>query len=257
MALCTVHYRSKALTKVTAATIILPEGPERGPFPIFYLLHGYSDDHTMWTRKTSLERYAERLPLIIVMPDGGHGFYTDAEAGYAYDTAITRDLVEFVDSRFHTDPRREARVIGGLSMGGYGALRLALAHPDLFCSAVSHSGALAWAHTPFDPATAWGAANIRLAGTQPQGGPNDLFALAARADRATLPALRIDCGIDDFLLDDNRRYHAHLQELGIAHEYAEYPGAHDWAYWDEHVQGALAFHARALGITPSASTEDA
>ncbi|GAC1400393.1 MAG: alpha/beta hydrolase family protein [Chloroflexota bacterium] len=257
MALCTLHYRSTALQKVTAATVILPEDGMTGPFPVFYLLHGYSDDHTVWTRNTSLERYAARLPLIIVMPDGGHGFYADAREGYAYDTAITRDLIGFVDSRFHTDPRREARVIGGLSMGGYGAIRLALTHPHLFCSAVSHSGVLAWSHDPFDLATPRGAAAARIAGPSPLGGPNDLFALAERSDRALLPALRIDCGTDDTLIEHNRRFHAHLDRLGISHEYAEFPGAHDWAYWDEHVRDALAFHMRALDPRPAAGLDGA
>ena len=65
---------------------------------------------------------------------------------------------------------------------------------------------------------------------------------------STLPALRIDCGLGDFLLQDNRRFHQHLEKLGIPHEYAEYPGEHNWAYWDTHVQEAIAFFARALGI---------
>ncbi len=251
MAHCSLTYFNNALGKMTGLTVILPEAEGlRGPYPTFYLLHGYSDDHTAWTRRTSLERYAEQLPFIIVMPDGGHGFYVDAQQGYAYDTAITRDLIAFVDDAFHTDPRRDKRVVGGLSMGGYGAIKLALAHPDLFSGAVSHSGALAWAHTDFTPDTEWGRSAMRIVGEHSHGGPHDLFALAERADRATLPALRIDCGVDDFLIEDNRAFHIHLDALGIPHQYAECPGGHTWAYWDEHVQEALAFLAETIGLAP-------
>jgi len=145
MALSELHYFSTALEKMTTATVILPEGDDMppGPYPVFYLLHGLSDDHTRWHSHTSLARYVEGMPLIIVMPDGGRGWYTDAREGYAYETAIVRDLIGLVDRVYHTDPRREARVIGGLSMGGYGAVKLALKRPDLFRAAVSHSGALA------------------------------------------------------------------------------------------------------------------
>ena len=249
MALCDMHRFSTALDKMTAATLILPEGEDaRGPFPVFYLLHGLSDDHTAWVRRTSIERYAQGLPLIIVMPDGGRGFYTDAREGFAYETAML-DLIAYVDQTFRTDARREARVIGGLSMGGYGALKLALKRPDLFCSANSHSGALVRRHAPIDPGNPGAAEFIRIFGPNPQGGPDDDFALAERIDRRLLPALRIDCGTEDGLLDGNRRFHAHLDALGIPHEYQEFPGGHTWDYWDRHVQEALAFHARVLGIS--------
>ncbi len=258
MTLCDLRYYSPALEKETGATVVLP--PTRGvepapapPFPVFYLLHGLSDDYSAWTRRSNIERYAEDYPFIVVMPDGGRGFYTDARDGYAYETAIVRDLVGLVDSAFRTDARREARVIGGLSMGGYGALRLALRHPDLFCSATSHSGALAVAHRRLDLTRADEREFSRIFGPDPNGGPDDLFALAEGIDRSRLPALRIDCGTDDFLLNANRRFDARLTSLGIDHEYEEFPGAHTWDYWDQHVRDALAFHARSIARSGGAT----
>jgi len=234
---------------MSGAMVVLPEREDwRGPFPVFYLLHGLSDDYTAWSRRTSIERYVQDLPMIVVMPDGGRGFYTDAVAGFAYESAIVRDLIPFVDRTFHTDARREGRVIGGLSMGGYGSVKLALAHPDLFCSAVSHSGALGLGGRPLEGHQEIREELVRLFGPQPAGGPTDLYALAERVDRALLPALRIDCGTEDGLLEQNRGFHAHLDRLGIPHEYQEFPGAHTWDYWDTHVQEAIAFHARALGL---------
>ena len=248
MALCEVHYFSPALGMQTSAYVIVPEAEGRRQFPVLYLLHGLSDDHTIWLRRTSIERYVEGLPLMVVMPNGGRGFYCDAAEGFAYDTAISRDLIGFIDRVFPTRNDRSGRCIGGLSMGGYGSLALALRHPDLFCSAASHSGAVAFGHRMQAPDEALASEWRRILGPDPVGGPNDLFALAAAIDREHLPAIRIDCGTSDFLLEDNRAFHQHLVDLGIPHAYAEYPGEHNWAYWDEHVQEQILFHARALGI---------
>ena len=250
MAVCEIHFSSgNILNKMTSAMVILPEG-KPGPFPAFYLLHGLSDDHTVWVRRTSIERYVEHLPLIVVMPNGERGFYTDSKSNpkAAFETNLLRDLIGFVDNTFQTIPKRAGRVIGGLSMGGYGAVKIALKHPDLFCAAVSHSGALAFASRPFSKDDEWGREWIPVFGKNPQGGSEDIFALIERADRNSLPALRIDCGIDDFLIEDNRRLHQHLENLGIPHEYQEFPGEHNWAYWDEHVQEAIAFFAGILGL---------
>jgi S-formylglutathione hydrolase FrmB len=245
MALCTLRYFSASLDRMTAATLILPERLP-GPFPVLYLLHGLSDDHTAWTRRTRLERHAEGLPLIIVMPDGGRGYYTDAPEGEAYERAIVDDLVPYIDATFHTDARRAARAIGGLSMGGYGALKLALGHPDLFAGATAHSTsrALAWTHEPDTEEAKF----VRVFGAHPRGGPADLFAQAERVDQAGLPALRLDCGTEDALLPVSRRFHEHLAALGIPHEYAEYPGGHAWDYWDLRVQEALRFHLPRLAV---------
>lgn len=238
-----------ALNKMTAATVIWPEG-RPGPFPVFYLLHGLSDDHTAWVRRTSVERYVDGLPLIVVMPDGGRGFYTDAKSkpNAAHETAIVRDLVSFVDRNFRTIPGREGRVVGGLSMGGYGALKLALKYPGLFRAAASHSGAVGFASRRYRATVEWDREWLPVVGPDPRGSDDDLFALAKRIHRDRLPALRIDCGRDDFLIEDNRRFHRHLARLKIPHAYVENPGAHTWDYWDREVRAALAFFRPLLGI---------
>jgi putative tributyrin esterase len=248
VAFCELKYFSPALGRQTAANVILPQGEQAGPFPVFYLLHGLSDDHTIWQRRTSIERYVEGLPLIVVMPDGGRGFYCNAVEGFAYETALVQDLVGYVDRIFPTRAERAGRCVGGLSMGGYGAIRTALAHPDMFCSANSHSGAMGFARRAFEGNDAWAVEFRRIVSPNPAGGPNDLYALAEKIDRSLLPALRMDCGTEDFLIEENREYHAYLESLGVPHEYVEFPGAHDWSYWDIHVQEALAFHRKSLGI---------
>jgi S-formylglutathione hydrolase FrmB len=208
------------------------------------------DNHTGWCRRSSIERYVEVLPLIVVMPNAERSFYTDSPVMplVQFETFFTTDLIAFVDRTFRTKREAPARALAGLSMGGYGALKLALKHPDLFCAASSLSGALDIAEyikrgslskVEFD----------QLFGDSPIGGDDDLFAIAERADRASLPALRFDCGVDDPLIKCNRRLHTHLTELCVPHEYHEHPGVHSWTYWDTHIQETIPWVCEQLGIT--------
>jgi len=241
----TYRYFSEALQKQTQAEILLPDPKMTGPFHVMFLLHGLSDDQSIWMRRTSIERYVADLPLIVVMPDGGRGWYSDAIAGYAYETAIGKELPELVEKTFST---KGPWCITGLSMGGYGALKLALRYPERFHSAVSHSGALYFGHNEFTGTDAFAAEARRVVGETPAGGVNDLYALVGKLRPSKMPLVRIDCGTEDFLLEANRDFHAHLKELGVAHEYSEYPGGHTWDYWDLHVQEALEFHAGHLHL---------
>jgi S-formylglutathione hydrolase FrmB len=228
--------------------VILPDCG-KPPFPVFYLLHGLSDDYTIWHRRTRIEWYVRDLPLIVVMPDGFRGFYTNNEEGPQYATYMAEELPTFMERHFSAQSGRAGRCVGGLSMGGYGALRLALGYPERYVSATSHSGALAFGHDPVADSDFRAPEFRRIAGALPTGSQHDLFALAAKVRQAgNAPALRIDCGTEDFLVQPNRRFVEHLRTLELAHEYQEFPGTHSWDYWDVHVQEALAFHARHLAL---------
>ncbi len=245
MAFCTLHHFSTSLNKMVGMNIILPEQIS-GRVPVYYLLHGLSDDYTAWHRRSAIERHVQDLPLIVVMPDGGRSWYCDGVDAPRYESYLINDLLGFIDRTFPTRAERAGRVIGGLSMGGYGALKLALKFPKLFLAANGHSGAydITTTDTPLHDIPEW----RHVFGAHPAGGKDDVYGLADRLDPTTAPALRLDCGTDDSLLDSSRRFHAHLAACGLAHEYVEFPGAHNWEYWDTHVPAALAFHARHLGI---------
>ena len=252
MALCDVHWSSTVLAKKVGTYVILPEpSVVQPPFATFYLLHGLSDDYTVWLRRTRIEWYVRELPLMVVMPDGYRGFYTANADGHDYARYVADELVEFVERNFPAQRSREGRCVGGLSMGGYGALRLALGYPDRFASANSHSGAVLHGHRnaprpdgPLSPAEF-----RRIFGEHPEGSDHDLLELARRAAAAgSLPRILLDCGTEDFLIEDNRAFHRALRQLNVPHEYREFPGAHDWDYWDRHVRDALAFHAHALSL---------
>jgi S-formylglutathione hydrolase FrmB len=240
MAFSTLYYWSPALGKQVMANVILPEGQGAGPFSVLYLLHGRSDDHSIWARRTRIECYVANLPLIVVMPDGARGFYCDGVNAPAYQTAIAIDLVDFIDATFHTKAERSGRFLSGNSMGGYGAVKLALQYPDRFASAHGLSSACCFGHnqnltSPEMSAIYGDAAN--------GGGPNDLYVLTEKAAPGQWPRIRLCCGVDDFLIEDNREFHRHLESLGRVHEYEEFPGAHDWDYWDLHIRDSLKFHA--------------
>jgi S-formylglutathione hydrolase FrmB len=242
MSLCQVHRYSDLLGKHVGLYVILPE-VGAGPFPTFYLLHGLSDDYTNWIRRTRIEWYARADPLIIVIPDGYRGFYTNANNGLPYARYIAEETVAFVEKMFPANPQREGRFVGGLSMGGYGAMRLALAYPQVFASANSHSGALM--HGTRTPSQTHLWEYEQIFGTALAGSDHDLLKHAnAARDAGVLPRIRIDCGVDDPLLKDNRDFHDALTEMNVPHEYEEFPGGHDWDYWDLHVRDALRFHLR-------------
>jgi S-formylglutathione hydrolase FrmB len=242
----TFHFLSQSLQRHQAFNFILPD-PARvgeGPYHCFYLIHGASDDYTAWMTHTGIWRYVRDLPLVVVMPDVERSFCINTFAGERFEDYLLEDVIPRAEHAFPIKPGRENRVVGGLSMGGYGSMMLGLKHPDRFCSVGSHSSAFEahssqhWTHT-FGPSAS------------PTRHDYDLFRLAELVDRAQLPELFIDCGTEDFLLEANRHFHRHLARLGIPHHYAEHPGAHDWEYWDRHIQESLAHHCRALGIGPA------
>jgi S-formylglutathione hydrolase FrmB len=250
MSFCQLHWNSQILRKQTTTWVLLPD-VGTPPFAVFYLLHGLSDDQTMWMRRTRIEMYAARWPMIIVMPDGGRGFYTNHAAGPQWATHIAEELPAMIERTFPAKTARDGRCIGGLSMGGYGALRVALGYPDRFVSANSHSGAL------LGPSLPRGVISMdeyhQMFGPAYEGSEHDLTVLAKRAkdNRATLPRLLIDCGRDDHLLEANRKIHRELSALQVEHEYNdELPGGHDWNYWDSRVSTAIAFHAKQMGLQP-------
>ena len=246
MSFCTINWFSNSIGKMVQTNVILPE-VGKPPFATFYLLHGLSDDYSAWHRRTRIEMYVANLPMIVVMPDGYRGFYTKNEQGPDYFKYMTEDLPSFIERNFPAKKARGARCVGGLSMGGYGALRMALGRPDLFASANSHSGAMlagSSSKTSLDQQEM-----RRIFGANPKGTDHDLIHLAAKAQKAgQLPKMLIDCGTEDFLLEHNRTYHQELTKLKIDHEYREFPGSHSWDYWDEHVRDAIAFHAKNLRL---------
>jgi len=249
MALFHCNFFSAVLGLSVSADVILPQpGMQRkGKLPVLWLLHGLSDDHTIWQRRTSIERYVEQMRLAVVMPAVDRSFYTDMAQGNRYWSYIADELPSLARSFFPLSARREDNFVAGLSMGGYGAFKLALSHPSRFAAAASLSGALhnfaEDAAASEDPA--WAAELARVFGdlTTFTGGPNDVYHLAARVAKGKTPSPQLFqcCGTEDFLYEGNLRFKAHAESLGLPLTYEEGPGEHVWSYWDVMIQRVLAW----------------
>ena len=191
-------------------------------------MHGSGGDHTDWTSNTRIAALADRYHVILVMPDGGHeSWYIDSpfDSGSRYETFIGDEVVSYVDLHFRTIATQRARAITGASMGGFGALRIALDRPDTFGAVGSISGAV-------DPRCCADEPGIDHVFGDPGRHPSfwDRNVIAASASafvRAHLD-LTIDCGRDDAFVGSNRTLHERLVALGVPHDYAERPGGHTW-----------------------------
>jgi putative tributyrin esterase len=251
MALLRCDFFSDVLGLSTSMTVILPQRTStqigltgdagEQPPPVLYLLHGLSDDDTIWLRRTSIERYVAPLGLAVVMPQVHRSFYADEAHGGRYWTFIAEELPALVGSFFRVSQRREDTFVAGLSMGGYGAIKLALRHPDRFAAAASLSGALdvaglsSRAPLPEDPGLI-----RRVFGDGPvAGGPDDLLALLAAADPVALPALQVSCGSEDVMFPDNQTFVERCAQAGVAVRTRFGPGDHEWDYWDIQIQDVL------------------
>ncbi|TLS50291.1 esterase family protein [Paenibacillus antri] len=242
MALLQCQFFAESLGVQATMNVILPQRrgrPPEGGHPVLYLLHGNSDDHSMWIRRTSVERYAEARGLAVVMPAVNRSYYTDMAYGPNYWTFVSEELPETARSFFPIAERREGRFVAGLSMGGYGAFKLALRHPDRFAAAASLSGALdvyrMWDIREADMKLIFGKRS-RIRGSD-----DDLFALARKRveEGATLPKLYQCCGTEDFLYRDNIRFRAHAERLGCELTYREEAGDHEWSYWDRNIERVI------------------
>ncbi len=251
LAFATIQYYSHSLRKASAFNVIFPDSPDASrPWAVYYLLHGLSDDHTTWSRRSCVERYTLGYPLMVVMPDGGRGWFTNAQNGDAYEDDFLKDVVGMVEKNFPVRAERSGRAIGGLSMGGFGAVKLGLKHPGLFASVDSMSGVVGFLRRPFE-SKKLAPEFTRIFGRSPKDGPEDPFALASAVEPSRRPALRLVCGDEDPFLLQNRGFRGHLKGLDFPHEYEEHAGSHTWGFWDRHVRAAIDFHRRNLGIADS------
>ena len=254
----TVQFESKLVGKTLPYNVVLPVDYEQPSakaktYPVLYLLHGFTGHYDNWTTKTKLVDYAAQYSMIIVTPEGNNGWYLDSATvpTEKYETYIIEELIPDVQRRFRANATREGRAIAGLSMGGYGAIKFGLKHPEMFAFAGSLSGAIS-AATLGEKELSPGPIRDSLFQTfgpadSPTRVANDVPRLAkeySTKQRTPLPYLYIDCGTEDFLFKDNREFVRLLVELKIPHEYRQLPGTHNWKYWDAQVQEVLRLAAR-------------
>ena len=250
----TVQFKSKLINSTLPYNVVLPPdyaSPETktSRYPVMYLLHGLTGHYSDWTTRTKLAEYAAQYKMIIVMPEGNDGWYTDSATmpTEKYETYIVQELIPDVRDRYRTIEKREARAIAGLSMGGYGALKFGVKYPELFGFAASMSGALGAASWTLEDLrgnqwiwrsliSIFGPPNsaVRTANDL-----NDLLKSMPAERIATLPYIYLDCGTEDPLLPSSKVLADILLMRKIPHEFRQLPGTHNWVYWDQQVVEVL------------------
>ena len=265
MALIHCNFFSQVLGLTSSMSVILPDpGPleaglstqlRRERYPTLYLLHGLSDDHTIWQRRTSIERYVEGLNLAVVMPAVQRSFYTDTVTGERYWRFISEELPAIARHFFPLSEVRDNNYVAGLSMGGYGAFKLALTYPERYGAAASLSGTLDVVRLAQAEQAAGQSELQHIFGevSALKDGPNDLFSLAAQMVQQgrSQSGLYQWCGTEDFLYADNTHFRKYMESLGLAVTYEEGPGGHEWSCWDAQIQRVLAW-LPGIGRRPAA-----
>lgn len=240
----TVAVYSKSMDKYVKNVIILPDSyiDAQQSYNVLYLLHGAYGSYSDWISKVpKISDYADKYNLIIVCPDGAQfGWYLDSpiDAKYQYETYCSKELIAYIDKIYRTKATKDSRAITGLSMGGHGALSLAIKHQDVWGVVGSMSGAL----------------NIDLIKNDYELGKrlgdyakqperwkqNAVYYLVEELKNGKLKII-FDCGVDDFLYQINLETHQKLLERRIEHTFMVRPGAHNWDYWAKSIAYHLVF----------------
>ena len=252
MAFMQCFIRSSVLGKGCNVNVLIPQHYEadgitpggRQTYKVLYLLHGLSDDYSSWMRRTSIERYLGNLDVVAVMPDVDRSFYTDMKYGLKYWTFISEELPALISQMFPVSTRREDTFVAGFSMGGYGALKLALNHPEKFAAAGAMSSVTDIISKFGDPRyQGWQFENIFGSPEEVISKGNDLFtALDKTACQAVKPRIIQICGTEDYLWQDNLKLKSAFEKNSYPdYVFESHPGIHSWDFWDVHIQTILKF----------------
>lgn len=244
----TVDIFSASMHKSIRCIVIRPDDyrftGER--YPVLYLLHGWSGNYGGWlTEAPQLRQHADRFQMLIVCPDGGYdSWYVDSpvDSTVRYETHISKEVVQFVDYYYYTRQEPGGRAIAGLSMGGHGAMSLAIRHPEVFGAAGSMAGGLdlrPWKKNNWDLKGVLGDPELFWSNWEEFSVVN----LISRLKSLKMPLI-IDCGTGDFFVEGNREMHRRLLEAAYPHEYTERPGEHNGAYWGNAVDYQVLFFVK-------------
>lgn len=248
MAFLQCEIESSSVRTPTTVLAVLPQDVPMRPAPraTLYLLHGRGQGGLSWVRYTSAERYAEQYNVAVIIPDAARSFYTDMRFGSDYFTYVTDELPSICKKLFRIEEAPAKTYVFGLSMGGYGALKCALTYPERYagCGAFSAVPDLRFhlGHTPKDDPKYREQQGIFGTELKPADG-DDLYKLVEKtAASPQRPELFITCGTEDGLYPMNKSFCSHLSKLGYTHTFLEWPGEHEWGFWDVSLQKAMEYY---------------
>ncbi len=233
---------SEKMNRDIPCVIVLPDDyNKKDSYSVVYLLHGYGGDEGMWLRlRPDLSEVATRDSIIIVCPDGENSWYWDSplRPESQFETFVAVELVRYIDKKYATRACREGRAITGLSMGGHGALWLAIRHPETFGAAGSTSGGVDIRPFPgnWEMKLSLGEYNENVECWNTHTVINQLDGLKEKNI-----ALIIDCGYEDFFAEVNNKLHDELLRRGVSHDYYTRPGGHTGDYWRNSIDFQLLF----------------
>ena len=241
----TLH--SSELRQDTHVNILIPKIDLQvdKQYKTLWLLHGLNGDNTSWTRLSSIERYARERELIVIMPSVDRSWYTNTAYNVNYFNYVTKELPEICSHLFKgISTKREDNIVGGLSMGGYGALKIALTYPERYGACISLSGSLDITRKgrKYDLEEWRSIFGFQIeSALDLEGSEHDLFALAERNknEGSPFPKIYMWCGLQDTLIEANHAFDNHLTALGVEHTFEESEGDHSWKWWDLHIQSAM------------------
>lgn len=234
---------SNSMKKNIKTVVVVPSSLDKKsmPAPVVYLLHGYAGNYSSWVSSVpEIKKLSDDYRIIIVCPDAENSWYFDSPVNPAvkYETFASKELIEFIDSKYNTIKSREGRAITGLSMGGHGALYLAIRHQDTFGAAGSMSGGVDIRPFPEN----WEImASLGTIDKNRSNWENNTVVNMTGYIKAGSLAIIFDCGTEDFFIKVNRDLHDKLLLSKIPHEYTERPGQHNWEYWRNAVQYQLLY----------------
>ena len=240
-----VNIPSRAMGKSYKATVITPDGYKDSgkPYPVVYLLHGWSGNYEDWVKSAGIEYLADKYDVIIITPDGDYDkWYVDSKIkkDSKFSTYFGKEIIEYMDKNYRTIAEKEGRAITGLSMGGYGALYLTIKHPDTFGSVASMSGGV----DPESFKNNWGISNVINPAKSGETWNDYVIASLAPELLNQNVNILIDCGVNDFFIESNRKLHTRLLNLNIPHDYTERPGGHTWDYWKNSIDYQVLFFSK-------------
>ncbi|MBQ6528259.1 MAG: acetylesterase [Clostridia bacterium] len=250
MAFLQIDLKAKALGRKAHLNVFLPtdvDNKQPGPYKTLYLLHGIFGNSSSWVTSSCVQRYAEMKNLCVVMPDGENGFYIDhPDYMNNFSRYIGEELVSATREMLPLSAKREDTLLGGFSMGGYGALYNGMKYADTFGTVIAFSSALILEdvqnRTSDGPAANEGYMKAMFGDLQHLVGseldPLQLIRqrLAAGKD---IPKLYLSCGEQDGLLKANEKFRKALTELGVEHTWRTTPGGHDWDFWEQEIRHVI------------------